>query len=74
MLQTGGAYLMWNSATAAGLSALNSEITRQALAVAYLDDFKLMLIVSLPAILLLFMMRKPRAVLKPSTDHAAVMD
>ena len=29
-LQTGGAYLFWNSATRAGLSALNAEITRQA--------------------------------------------
>jgi DHA2 family multidrug resistance protein len=74
MLQTGGAYLMWNTATAAGLSALNAEITRQAQAVAYLDDFKLMLIVSLPAILLLFMMRRPKVAAKPSADHAAVMD
>ncbi len=30
MLQTGGAYFAWNSATSAGLSALNAEITRQA--------------------------------------------
>ncbi len=74
MLQTGGAYLYWNSATAGGLAALNYEITRQAQAVAYLDDFKLMLIVSLPAILLLFMMRKPKVMPKPSADHAAVMD
>jgi DHA2 family multidrug resistance protein len=74
MLQTGGAYLMWNTATAAGLSALNYEITRQAQAVAYLDDFKLMLIVSLPAVLLLLMMRKPKTAAKPSADHAAVMD
>ena len=43
MLQTGGAYLYWNSATQAGLSALNAEITRQATIIAYMDDFKLML-------------------------------
>ena len=60
MLQSGGAYLYWNSATQAGLNALNAEITRQASIIAYMDDFKLMLIVTLPAILLLFLMRRPR--------------
>ena len=30
MLQTAGAYLYWNSATQAGLAALNAEVTRQA--------------------------------------------
>ena len=59
MLQSGGAYLYWNSATSAGLSALNAEITRQASIVAYMDDFKLMLIVALPAMLLLFLLRRP---------------
>ena len=59
MLQSAGAYLYWNSATQAGLSALNDEITRQASIIAYVDDFKLMLMVSLPAVLLLFLMRWP---------------
>jgi len=59
MLQSGGAYLYWNSATSAGLSALNAEITRQASILAYMDDFKPMLIVALPAMLLLFLLRRP---------------
>jgi len=59
MLQSGGAYLYWNTATSAGLGALNDEITRQASIIAYMDDFKLMLLVSLPAVLLLFLMRWP---------------
>jgi MFS transporter, DHA2 family, multidrug resistance protein len=59
MLQSGGAYLYWNNATSAGLGALNDEITRQASIIAYMDDFKLMLLVSLPAVLLLFLMRWP---------------
>ena len=59
MLQSGGAYLYWNSATQAGLGALNDEITRQASIIAYMDDFKLMLMVSLPAVLLLFLMQWP---------------
>jgi MFS transporter, DHA2 family, multidrug resistance protein len=59
MLQSGGAYLYWNTATSAGLGALNDEITRQASIIAYMDDFKLMLLVSLPAVLLLFLTRWP---------------
>ena len=65
MLQSAGAYLYWNSATQAGLSALNDEITRQASIIAYMDDFKLMLMVSLPAVLLLFLMRWPGS--RPAT-------
>jgi MFS transporter, DHA2 family, multidrug resistance protein len=72
-LQTGGAYLLWNSATHAGLSNLNTEITRQASIVAYMDDFKLMLLVALPPVFLILLMRKPRA-LPASSDHVAVVD
>jgi MFS transporter, DHA2 family, multidrug resistance protein len=61
MLQTGGAYLFWNMATQHGRDALNTEITRQATIIAYMDDFKLMLLVGLPAALLLFLMRRPGA-------------
>jgi DHA2 family multidrug resistance protein len=59
MLQTGGAYLLWNSATPPGLNALNAEVTRQASIIAYMDDFKLMLFICLPAALLLLFMRRP---------------
>ncbi|HYS47925.1 MAG TPA: DHA2 family efflux MFS transporter permease subunit, partial [Xanthobacteraceae bacterium] len=61
MLQSGGAYLFWNSSRPRGLMALNDEITRQAQVIAYANDFKLMLLVSLPAALLLLLMRRPRA-------------
>jgi len=70
MLQTGGAYLFWNSATQAGLRSLNAEITRQASIIAYTDDFKLMLLVSLPAALLILLMRRPRPV--PGGGEAAI--
>jgi DHA2 family multidrug resistance protein len=72
MLQTGGAYLMWNTATAAGLAGLNGEVTRQALAIAYTNDFKLMFWVSLPTALLLLLMRRPRHLEKPDPAHAAM--
>ena len=59
--------------TSAGLNALNTEITRQASIIAYMDDFKLMLLVALPPVFLLLLMHKPRAA--PATsDHVAVVD
>jgi len=45
MLQNGGAYLFWNSATAPGRAALNAEVTRQASIIAYVNDFKFMFVV-----------------------------
>ena len=60
MMQSGGAYLLWNSATSAGVSALNAEVTKQALAIAYTDDFKLMFWVTLPTAMLLLLMQRPK--------------
>jgi DHA2 family multidrug resistance protein len=74
MLQSAGAYLYWNSATSAGLSALNTEITRQASIIAYMDDFKLMLLVSLPAAFLVLLMRRPRTVAAGIGDHVSIAD
>ncbi|RST31738.1 DHA2 family efflux MFS transporter permease subunit [Sphingomonas ginkgonis] len=42
------------------LAVINAEVTRQALFIAYLDDFKLMMIVTFCALPLLVLMRKPR--------------
>ena len=49
----------WDIHTTAGLAALNQEITRQAAMIAYVDDFKLMMIIALAAIPMLFLVRKP---------------
>jgi DHA2 family multidrug resistance protein len=70
MMQTGGAYLFWNSATSGGLSALNAEVSRQALAIAYTDDFLLMFWVTLPTALLLLLMRRPPAQPAGNLAHA----
>ena len=43
-----------------GLAALNHEVTRQASMVAYIDDFKLMMFVSLASIPLVLLLRRPR--------------
>jgi MFS transporter, DHA2 family, multidrug resistance protein len=44
----------WNPATDAGRAALDAMITRQAQTIAYLDDFKLLMIATLAVIPLLF--------------------
>jgi DHA2 family multidrug resistance protein len=49
----------WDLGSTAGLAALNQEITRQAAMIAYLDDFKLMMLATLLALPLLLLL-KPR--------------
>jgi DHA2 family multidrug resistance protein len=44
----------------AGLDAFNEEITRQATMVAYVDDFKLLIFLSMAAIPLLLLLRAPK--------------
>jgi DHA2 family multidrug resistance protein len=43
-----------------GVAALNAEVTRQALMISYIDDFKLMMVVILCALPLLLLIRPPR--------------
>jgi DHA2 family multidrug resistance protein len=54
-LQTGAALRFWNPWSMHGAAMLNNEITRQAQIIAYIDDFKLMLVlavVTMPLVLL----------------------
>ena len=46
----------------AGVQSLNGEITRQATMVAYVDDFKLMLVITFACMPMLLLMRKPKHV------------
>ncbi|HVC56776.1 MAG TPA: DHA2 family efflux MFS transporter permease subunit [Stellaceae bacterium] len=46
--------------TTTGIAALNAEVTRQAAMVAYIDDYKLMMIIVLLGAPLLLLLRKPR--------------
>jgi DHA2 family multidrug resistance protein len=52
---------MLDPATVAGITSLNGEVTRQASMVAYVDDFRLMLIITIACMPMLLLMRKPRA-------------
>ena len=58
--------------SAKGAALLDSMINQQATIIAYLDDFKAMLLVTLPAVLLLLLMRRPRAASAPDPAHAAM--
>ncbi len=61
---------VWNTQSASGLAALNQEVTRQASMIAYIDDFKLMMIVTLLAVPLLLLLRRGN---RPSGDSAPAM-
>jgi MFS transporter, DHA2 family, multidrug resistance protein len=56
-LQTGATSRFWNPALTNGAATLNEEITRQASIIAYVDDFKLMLILSIMALPLILLIR-----------------
>lgn len=50
-----------------GIAALNAETTRQAAMVAYIDDFKLMMIMVIIGLPLLLLLRRPRSALQAGT-------
>jgi MFS transporter, DHA2 family, multidrug resistance protein len=61
-----------NPLTAAGRAALDGLINLQALIIAYTDDFKLLMILSLVVMPLVLVLRKPEA--PAALDHSAVME
>ena len=48
----------WNPATAAGRAALDAVVTQQAQIIAYIDDYKLLLLVTVAVLPLLFFFKK----------------
>jgi len=52
----------WDVGTSVGAQALNGEVTRQALMIGYLDDFRLMMYMTLLAVPLLLMLRPTKTV------------
>lgn len=50
---------VWNIHTTQGLAALNGEVTRQAATLAYLQDFRLMMWISLAALPLIVFLKAP---------------
>jgi DHA2 family multidrug resistance protein len=73
-LQAGGAVSrILDPTTPTGAALLDSMINTQAQIIAYMDDFKLMLISTLPAMACLLLMRKPPSLQQPS-QHMAPME
>lgn len=62
VLQSGGAYELWNTTSPRTLAALNAEITRQAEIIGYIDNFRIMMIMCLATLPLLLAMRSPKRV------------
>ena len=62
----------WDPLTAAGRAALDAAITQQAQIVAYIDDYKLLMIATLAAIPLLVIFAKPPRSTAADTAHAAM--
>ena len=54
------------------MAMLNGEVTRQAVFIAYLDDFKLMMIVTFAVLPLLVLMRKGQQAGGAGPQHAAM--
>jgi DHA2 family multidrug resistance protein len=60
--------------TPSGIAALNAEVTRQAAMIAYIDDFKLLMLIAIGAIPLLLLMNDPRGHPAPAAVAAAPAD
>ncbi len=62
----------WDPLTAAGRAALDAVITQQAQIIAYIDDYKLLMIATLAAIPLLVVFAKPSSRRAADSVHAAM--
>ena len=63
----------WIPTTAHGAALLDHTINHQAQIIAYMNDYKMMIFTTLPALLLLLLMRRPRrTVAAPTEAHAAL--
>jgi DHA2 family multidrug resistance protein len=58
--------LRYSLTNPSGVAALNHEITRQASMVAYIDDFKLLMLVSLASLPLILLLRRPQPRPRPA--------
>jgi DHA2 family multidrug resistance protein len=64
---------MLGPATHHGVAMLDRVVNEQAQIVAYIDDYKMMIFTTLPSLLLLLLMRRPRtAGAAPADSHAAM--
>ena len=62
---------MWNPATAAGRAAIDAVVTRQAEIIAYIDDYKFLMLATIAVIPLLLVFKRPPAH-RPPAEHLIV--
>jgi MFS transporter, DHA2 family, multidrug resistance protein len=62
----------WNPLTAAGRAALDAVVTQQAQIIAYIDDYKLLMIATLAVLPLLIVFKKPSGGSSP--DHTIMVE
>jgi DHA2 family multidrug resistance protein len=62
----------WNPLTAAGRAALDAVVTQQAQIIAYIDDYKLLMIATLAVLPLLIVFKKPSGASGP--DHTIMVE
>jgi DHA2 family multidrug resistance protein len=74
MLQMPNVARAWSLTTRAGLSALDAEINRQAQMIAYIDVFKLLMIITAAMIPLILLLRNPKRAVAGADPHGAVPD
>ncbi len=67
-LQTGAASRLWHLGSVHGAAMLNQEVTRQAQIIAYIDDFKLMLVLAIIVLPLLLLTRPPSGARQPAVS------
>jgi MFS transporter, DHA2 family, multidrug resistance protein len=70
----GAVHHLWDPATHQGAALLDQVINQQAQIVAYIDDYKMMIFTTLPSLLLLFLMRRPRRALGAAAETHAAME
>jgi MFS transporter, DHA2 family, multidrug resistance protein len=63
---------LWNPLTAAGRAALDAVVTQQAQIIAYINDYKLLMIATLAVLPLLMVFKKPSA--RGGADHTIVVE
>ncbi len=73
-LQDGGAVQrLWDPTTRHGAAMLDHVVNQQAQITAYVDDYRMMIFTTLPSLLLLLLMRRPRLrAAAPAESHAAM--
>jgi MFS transporter, DHA2 family, multidrug resistance protein len=73
LLQSGAPAHLWNPFRPHGVAALDAVVAQQAATIAYIDDFKLMMIIALVATPLMLLIREPGHAPKGDA-HAAAME